>query len=152
MAEDFLDLMRLLAPDLAEEMGRRALLLERVAALQPVGRRQLSARLNLPEREIRALAGVLKDNGFIHLDASGMTLTEKADGVLAQAREFSRSMRGLTYLEMLLSRLFKIPKVYVAAGDADEDELNEIAALTGGKVFDGSENLAAAFREVRGYN
>ena len=45
--------MRKLAPDLTEEMTRRALILERISVLQPVGRRQLAARLNLPEREIR---------------------------------------------------------------------------------------------------
>lgn len=38
MQEDFLGLMRQLGPDLAAEMARRALVLERIAALSPVGR------------------------------------------------------------------------------------------------------------------
>ena len=65
MQEDFLGLMRQLGPDLAAEMARRALVLERIAALSPVGRRQLAARLNLPEREIRSVAAFLKGASFI---------------------------------------------------------------------------------------
>ena len=56
MDPGFITLMRKLAPDLIDEITRRALILERIAALQPVGRRQLAARLNLPEREVRAAA------------------------------------------------------------------------------------------------
>ena len=47
------------APDLAQEIELRALVLERIGALQPVGRRQLAARLNLPEREVRTVATLL---------------------------------------------------------------------------------------------
>ena len=42
MERDFISLMRKLAPDLTEEMTRRAMILERISALQPVGRRQLA--------------------------------------------------------------------------------------------------------------
>ena len=45
MDPGFITLMRKLAPDLIDEITRRALILERIAALQPVGRRQLAARL-----------------------------------------------------------------------------------------------------------
>ncbi len=121
MQEDFLGLMQHLAPDLAREMGRRALVLERIAAMQPVGRRQLAMRLNLPEREIRAVASVLKEEGFINLDAAGMTLTSSAETILPGAREFSRAMRGLTALETTLSGLLNVPRVFVAAGNADEE-------------------------------
>ncbi len=121
MQEEFLTLMQRLAPDLAREMGLRALVLERIAFLQPVGRRQLAARLNLPEREIRTVATLLKEEGFIGLDAAGMTLTKAAEDVLPAAREFSRAMRGLTALETSLSGLLNVPRVYVAAGNADEE-------------------------------
>ena len=43
-------LMRKLAPDLSDEMARRAMILERIAVMQPVGRRQLAQCLRLPER------------------------------------------------------------------------------------------------------
>lgn len=133
---DFFTLMQSLAPDLAEEMCRRALVLERIAALQPVGRRQLATRLNMPEREVRGLASALKNDGFINLDASGMTLTAKADNVLSGAREFSRAMRGLTALETTLSELTGIPRVFIAAGDADIEShvLSDVGRIAAQRV------------------
>ena len=121
MQEDFVRLMRQLAPDLAEEMALRSLVLERIAALAPIGRRQLAALLHLPEREIRGTAAALREQGFIELNASGMVLTDKADAVLPAAREFSRAMRGLTDMETRLAALLHIERVCIAAGDADQD-------------------------------
>ena len=117
----FITLMRKLAPDLTEEMTRRALILERISVLQPVGRRQLAARLNLPEREIRNTAVLLKDLGYIELDASGMTLSRKAEEILDSARDFSKAMNGLTETENRLSELLPVERVLIAPGDADED-------------------------------
>ena len=89
MDSGFITLMRKLAPDLIDEITRRALILERIAALQPVGRRQLAAKLNLPEREIRNTAAILKDLGYVDLDSSGMSLSGKAEEVLEASRAFS---------------------------------------------------------------
>ena len=86
MDRDFISLMRKLAPDLTDEMTRRALILERISALQPVGRRQLAMKLNLPEREIRNTALLLKDLGYLELDANGMCLSRKAEEVLNSAK------------------------------------------------------------------
>ena len=121
MDTGFITLMRKLAPDLTDEMTRRALILERISVLQPVGRRQLAARLNLPEREIRNTAVLLKDLGYIELDASGMALSRKAEEVLDSAREFSKAMNGLTETENRLCELLPVDRVLVAPGDADED-------------------------------
>ena len=64
MQDDYFALIEKLAPDLAQEIERRALVLERIGALQPVGRRQLAARLNMPEREVRTVATLLKEHGL----------------------------------------------------------------------------------------
>jgi len=45
MDTSILNTLSLIAPDLMEEMELRALILERVAALEPIGRRALAARL-----------------------------------------------------------------------------------------------------------
>ena len=121
MDPGIITLMRKLAPDLIDEITRRALILERIAALQPVGRRQLAARLNLPEREIRNTAVILKELGYIELDASGMSLSSKAEEVLEAARAFSKAMSGLTETEQKLSELLPADRVLVVPGNADED-------------------------------
>ncbi len=122
MQDDYFTLMQRLAPDLAQEIERRALVLERIGALQPVGRRQLAARLNLPEREVRTVATLLREHGLVSLDAAGMSLTPAASEILPMARLFSRDLRGLTKLEMALGALFDVAKVCVVAGDADRDD------------------------------
>lgn len=75
MQPELIRMMFSLAPDLAGEMVTRALVLDRIAALQPVGRRQLASVVRLPEREVRNAASMLKDAGFITLNASGMSIT-----------------------------------------------------------------------------
>lgn len=122
MQDDYFVLMQKLAPDLAQEIERRALVLERIGALQPVGRRLLAARLNLPEREVRTVASLLKEHGLVSLDAAGMSLTSEANAILPMASRFSRELKGLTGLETALSQRYDGVKVCVAAGDADTDD------------------------------
>ena len=118
---DDLKVLSRIAPDLMADIGRRAQVLSCVESMQPVGRRALAARLNLPEREVRAAAAALKEQGLITMDASGMQLTPQALDVLSGAHDLSRAMFGLTRLEQSLSRLLKVPHVVVVAGNADAD-------------------------------
>lgn len=122
MQDDYFVLMQKLAPDLAQEIERRALVLERIGALQPVGRRLLANRLNLPEREVRTVASLLKEHGLVSLDAAGMSLTEEANKILPMASKLSRELKGLTGLETALSQRYDGVKVCVAAGNADADD------------------------------
>ena len=46
----------------------------------------------------------------------------------------------------------KTPIYSITFGSSDEEELNRIAELTNGKVFDGKSGLKKAFIEVRSYN
>lgn len=46
----------------------------------------------------------------------------------------------------------EIPIYSIMFGEASSEQLEEIAKLTNGKVFDGREDLLEAFKEVRGYN
>ena len=136
MDTGFITLMRKLAPDLTDEMTRRALILERISVLQPVGRRQLAARLNLPEREIRNTAVLLKDLGYLELDASGMSLSRKAEEVLDSAREFSKAMNGLTETENKLCELLPVDRVLIAPGNADDDSqvLYDVGRICAGRL------------------
>ena len=45
------------------------------------------------------------------------------------------------------------PPIYsITFGEADEKQLEQLAELSNGKVFDGKSNLVKAFKTVRGYN
>lgn len=118
---DEMKVLSLIAPDLMADIGRRAQVLSSIETMQPVGRRALAARLNLPEREVRAAAAALKEQGLISMDAAGMQLTPQAIEVLSGARDLSRAMFGLTKLEQTLSHLLNVPHVVVVSGNADTD-------------------------------
>ena len=119
--QDDLKVLSRIAPDLMADIGRRAQVLSSIESMQPVGRRALAARLNLPEREVRSAAAALKEQGLISMDAAGMQLTPQAIDVLTGAHELSRAMFGLTKLEHALSDLLHVPYVAVVAGNADAD-------------------------------
>ena len=46
----------------------------------------------------------------------------------------------------------EIPIYSITFGNAQEDQLNLLAKLSNGKVFDGKSDLVKAFKTVRGYN
>ncbi len=121
METETLDCLSRLAPDLMEDMRQRAAVLERISALQPVGRRALSQRLRLPEREIRAICDRLKDDGFLAVAASGMTLSEKGTAALPGARELVHALSGLSTLENALTRALNVGRVCIVPGNADLD-------------------------------
>ena len=133
---EWIQLLRQLAPDVMDEAARRALVLERIADMAPVGRRQLAARLMLPEREIRSAAAALREQGLIALDASGMTVTEKGGEILPEVRALSRSVQGLTDLETRLSAAYGIERVCVVPGNADTDGyvLQEVGRAAAARV------------------
>ena len=81
MDTSILNTLSLIAPDLMEEMELRTLILERVAALEPIGRRALAARLHLAEREVRAVlpqAPVARREAF--------AVVQAGDGVAVQVK------------------------------------------------------------------
>jgi Ca-activated chloride channel family protein len=47
---------------------------------------------------------------------------------------------------------YDVPVYSVTFGEADERQLQDIARISGGKVFDGRNDMAKAFREAKGYN
>ena len=149
MQNDTAALMRALAPDLTAEIDQRALVLERIAAMAPVGRRQLAARLHLTEREIRACAEKLREQGYINLDPAGMTLTDKAREILPQVKVFTRAMNDLTSLEEELQQCLGVDRVCIISGDADVhsallDEVGRVAAQRVRAMLHSGSTLAVA--------
>lgn len=122
MQDELIRLMQTLAPDLAADMAQRVLVLERIASMAPVGRRQLAARLHMTEREIRACADKLREQGFINLDPAGMTLTDKARELLPSVHDFTRALNDLSGLEEKLAQRLNVGRVCIVPGNADEDE------------------------------
>ena len=136
MQDKFVQLLQTLAPDLAADMAQRALVLERIAATAPVGRRQLAVKMKLTEREIRACADKLREQGFISLDPAGMALTDKGRGILPEVAAFTRTLKDVTGLEEELAALAGVDRVAIVSGDADEDTaiIDEVGRAAASRV------------------
>lgn len=121
MDTSILTILSRIAPDLMDELELRALVLERVCALEPIGRRALAARLNLTEREVRSAAEALKEAGCLTQSASGMELTPLGKSLVDSAQAVSRGRRTLSTMETTLAHKLGAKHVHVVRGDADRD-------------------------------
>ena len=133
MDGNMLGLINTLAPDLMEALVSRAMVLERISILQPVGRRALAQRMSIPERESRRITDLLREDGLIDVTPAGMRLSEKAYEVLDSVRELVRSRSGLASLETQLQKLLRIERVRIVPGNADTDPdvMDEVGRAAG---------------------
>lgn len=127
MHETTFRLLEKIAPRQVNEICLRAMVLERVSALQPVGRRALAGRLKLREREVRVVSESLREDGLIEMNAAGMSLTEQALPLLDEARSLCRSMLGIAAQETQIERLLGISRVRIAS-ECEIAEVGRIAA------------------------
>ncbi len=70
-------------------------------------------------------------------------LMTDGEGNIGSFSELERTYRSINR---------EIPIYSITFGDADYEQLNKMADLSNGKVFDGRTNLLEAFKAVRGYN
>jgi Ca-activated chloride channel family protein len=63
-----------------------------------------------------------------------------------------KSDRRSDFIEQWRREGHDVPVFGVTFGDAEKDQLDDLAASTHGRVFDGGKNLTEAFRSARGYN
>ncbi|MFD3446504.1 sugar-binding transcriptional regulator [Microbacteriaceae bacterium 4G12] len=109
-----------LLPDLLPVMQTRIQILQYIRLTQPIGRRNLSASLNMTERVLRSEVQVLKEQNLIDIASSGMSLTEEGMNLVFSLEEFMREISGLQVLEQQLKEVLNLDEVFVVAGDSDE--------------------------------
>ena len=83
--------------------------------------------------------------------ASGYDLTNYTPAIILMTD--GRSNYNYSNFEEVWNRYEEdIPIFSITFGDADPGQLEELAKISGGRVFDGTKDLTAAFRSVKGYN
>ena len=91
-------------------------------------------------------------NAFNEVDTSSGdigTVVLMTDGEVTRGRTFAQFKEAY---EQLPSEKKEIPVFVILYGEANIQEMQELAALTGGKTFDAlNGDLAAAFEEIRAY-
>ena len=96
---------------------------------------------NIYETSVEAIELLNKE----HLDKYNVSIVLMTDG-----QSNMGSFSNLSSYYKIVNK--QIPIYSIMFGDAYEYELQDIADLTNGKIFDGKTDLLKAFKEVRGYN
>ena len=99
---NFLKIQQKLIPQVVEIMTKRYSILRQIYLCETIGRRSLAGVLKLSERVIRSETEVLREQGLIKVETSGMTITEE----------------GIERLTQLLG----IKKVILVPGDYEKNE------------------------------
>lgn len=117
-----LSIARRVVPELLEVLQERTRILNRIALLQPIGRRALAAELGTTERILRAEVDFLKQQGLLMAQAAGMSLSVEGQSLLEELNQVLAVLDGRSELSSILSRKLGIPHVIVVNGDSDEED------------------------------
>lgn len=129
--KDLIQLQKKIAPEIIDITEKRYSILRTLEFNQPIGRRALAVMLNKSERWVRSELDVLKEQGLIDIQTSGMTVTEEGKDIINQFRGFVAELRGLTSLAEEIKEQLQVREVFIVPGDTEQDweTLKDIAKL-----------------------
>ncbi len=111
-----------LLPEMNPLLQSRYRILQSVQLMQPIGRRTLAESLKMTEREIRKETDILRDQGLLDSQKSGMVCTSDGELVIEQLRALVYEWSGLTQLGKTLETHLGLQHVLVVPGDYNDDE------------------------------
>lgn len=138
-----------LAPELIEVVHRRYNILRTIGYMQPIGRRILAERLELPERMVRNDVETIRQQELIAAEPKGMSITPLGEKLLEELSLLVHGLRGLDNLEKMLSSKLGVERVIIVPGDIDVEalakkELGRVSAFYVNKIIENAETIAVA--------
>lgn len=109
-----------LLPDLLLVMQKRFEILQYIRLTEPIGRRSLSASLEISERVLRGEVQFLKEQNLVDIKTNGMTLTEEGYELLSVLEDTMKDVLGLTLLEKTLKERLNLKDAIIVSGDSDQ--------------------------------
>lgn len=111
-----------LLPEMYPLLQTRYRILQTIQLMQPIGRRALADSLKMTEREIRKETDILREQGLLDSQKSGMVCTDDGEVVIEKLRTLVYEWSGLIQLAKLLENHFGLQHVIVVPGDYNEDD------------------------------
>lgn len=111
-----------LLPEMYPLLQTRYRILQTIQLMQPIGRRTLAESLKMTEREIRKETDILREQGLLDSQKSGMVCTDDGEVVIEKLRTLVYEWSGLTQLAKSLEKHFGLQHVIVVPGDYNEDD------------------------------
>lgn len=109
-------------PQVIEVMERRYFILRQISLSEPIGRRTLSNISGISERIVRSETEFLKEQGFIDVAVSGMTITKEGNILLDELKDIINDIMGLSTLQDKVRDKLGIKKVLLVPGSYDNNE------------------------------
>lgn len=127
--KNLIKMQQKLIPQILELMERRYFILRQISMSEPIGRRTLSNISGISERIVRSETEFLKEQGFINVAISGMTITEEGNIFLDEVKDIMNEIMGLSTLQEKVRNKLGIKKVLLVPGSYDNNEslLKDIA-------------------------
>lgn len=124
---DSLKLIKMLTPEIVDMVEGRYSILKSISSLQPVGRRLLAEQLNVQERTIRNEANILKEQGLIKIEATGMSVTDKGEELLKELHTIYIHLKGIPELEKMIQKELNVKKItIVPSGGKNKSMLKDL--------------------------
>lgn len=120
--KEIINIQKKIIPEAFALLEKRYNILRNISILQPVGRRALANKLATGERIVRTEIDFLKEQGFIEVNSSGMSITKEGEMIVSRLQQFIYEIRGIENLEEKLRKKLGIQRVIVVPGDSQEDK------------------------------
>lgn len=104
-------------------LERRYLMLRTIAFRQPIGRRALSAELDISERTARTELDILRKLELLNSDNMGMYVTDSGLELLEDLGEIYKSLKGIPKLTQKLSEVLGVRDILIVPGNSSEDSI-----------------------------
>lgn len=124
--KDLIKIQQKLIPQAIELMKKRYAILNQISLSESIGRRALSNKLNLTERVVRSEVEFLKEQGFINIDTSGMSITNDGEEMIKSLKDIINDIMGLSTLEEKVRNKLGVKKVLLVSSDYKEDVLKNV--------------------------
>ncbi|MCY9516360.1 sugar-binding transcriptional regulator [Paenibacillus apiarius] len=116
---DWLEIQKRLLPELIELLKKRYTILHQIMLSESIGRRTLATSLQMTERVLRAETDLLKAQGLIETDSTGMRISEEGRQLVKQLEPFMGELLGMRQLEESIRQAFGLKQVIVVPGNSD---------------------------------
>ncbi|MGE7838580.1 sugar-binding transcriptional regulator [Viridibacillus arvi] len=135
-----------LLPEMSDILQIRYRLLQTIQMMGPIGRRALAEQLSVTEREVRKETDLLNEQGLIFTSRLGMSISDSGHHVLSKLKSLVHEWSGISSLETILTRQFKIQKVIIVPGNNDVEP--SVKTLMGTEAANELERLANGKKTV----
>lgn len=120
---DLIELEKKIVPEMFNIMELRYNILRNIYYNQPIGRRGLAQKLNIGERLIRTEVNILKEQGLLNIETTGMYITEDGKEVIEKLKDIMRELKGISHLERQLKDILNVDRVIIVPGNSDKNGL-----------------------------